>query len=652
MAKSLRSRNGLLFLVLAALALLFLAFGFGQRPQPRDVDLSTLLADLRGDIASRAVDTLTVSSSSLLLDRPGHQSEQAGVSATFQVSDLKRDYSIDYANANVLRVKFAEAGPLAFWGNLLITLLPVVLIVGVLILMMRQAQGSNNQALSFGKARARMFLSNKPAVTFADVAGVDEAKQELQEVVEFLKFPDKFAALGARIPKGVLLVGPPGTGKTLVARAVAGEAGVPFFSISGSEFVEMFVGVGASRVRDLFEQAKRNAPCIIFVDEIDAVGRQRGAGLGGSHDEREQTLNQMLVEMDGFDSHTNVIVMAATNRPDVLDPALLRPGRFDRQVMLDRPDIRGRRAILDVHARGKPLDLDVNLETLAKQTAGFSGADLANLLNEGAILAARGGKRVIGMPEMEEAIDRVAAGPERKSRVISEREKAITAYHEVGHALAARALPNCDTVHKVSIVARGPMGGYTRLLPTEDRSLWTKSQFGDFLAFALGGHVAERLIFGEVTTGASNDIERVTSMARKMVTDYGMSDRLGPVALGKREEMVFLGRELGEERNYSEQTAREIDEEVRAIVQGAQAAAERVLTEHKDRLIYISEELIQRETLEGTEFERLFTVPLPAGAYPSPRLPVNGTAEAYPVAAVPAVQAELAGDAGSAAGGR
>jgi len=646
MAKSLRSRNGLLFFLLAALVLLFLAFGFGQRPQPRDVDLSTLLADLRGDITSHTVDTLTVSANSLLLERSGGRSEQASVSTTFQVSDLKRDYGIDYANANLLRVKFAAPSPFAFWGNLLISLLPVVLIVGVLIFMMRQAQGSNNQALSFGKARARMFLSNKPAVTFADVAGVDEAKQELEEVVEFLKFPDKFASLGARIPKGVLLVGPPGTGKTLVARAVAGEAGVPFFSISGSEFVEMFVGVGASRVRDLFEQAKRNAPCIVFVDEIDAVGRQRGAGLGGSHDEREQTLNQMLVEMDGFDSHTNVIVMAATNRPDVLDPALLRPGRFDRQVMLDRPDIRGRRAILDVHARGKPLDLDVNLETLAKQTAGFSGADLANLLNEGAILAARGGKRVIGMCEMEEAIDRVAAGPERKSRVISEREKAITAYHEVGHALSARALPNCDPVHKVSIVARGPMGGYTRLLPTEDRSLWTKSQFGDFLAFALGGHVAERLIFGEVTTGASNDIERVTTMARKMVTDYGMSDRLGPVALGKREEMVFLGRELGEERNYSEQTAREIDEEVRAIVQGALAAAERVLTEHKDRLIYISEELIQRETLEGAEFERLFTMPLPEGAYPSPRLPANGTVEAQPVA----VPAEAAGDA--AAGGR
>ncbi|HEV2458335.1 MAG TPA: ATP-dependent zinc metalloprotease FtsH, partial [Ktedonobacterales bacterium] len=478
-------------------------------------------------------------------------------------------------------------------------------------------------------SRARMFLGNKPQVTFADVAGVDEAKQELQEVVEFLKFPDKFAALGARIPKGVLLVGSPGTGKTLIARAVAGEAGVPFFNISGSEFVEMFVGVGASRVRDLFEQAKRNAPCIVFVDEIDAVGRQRGAGLGGSHDEREQTLNQMLVEMDGFDSHTNVIVMAATNRPDVLDPALLRPGRFDRQVVLDKPDIRGRLEILAVHVRGKPIDASVNMETLAKQTAGFSGADLANLLNEGAILAAREGKRSITMRELEEAIDRVAAGPERKSRIISEREKAVTAYHEVGHAVVARALPNCDTVHKVSIVARGPMGGYTRLLPNEERYLWSKAQFEDFLAFALGGHAAERLIFGDVTTGASNDIERVTQMARKMVTEFGMSDRLGPVALGKKDEMVFLGREIGEERNYSEETAREIDEEVRAIVRRAYETAERTLDEHKPRLIMISERLIQSETLEGPEFEQLFTMPLPAdGAYPAVALPATAQSAA------------------------
>jgi cell division protease FtsH len=645
MPRSLRSRNGILLLVIGGIALVLLLYGVQQRAAPTSVDASTLLADLRGDIKAHRLDTLAVSSGSLLLQRASGASEQADVSDTFQVSDLKRDYDIDYADPAALHIKYANSGPAAFWGNLLLSLLPVVVILGAFLLIMRQAQGSNSQALSFGKSRARMFLSNKPAVTFADVAGVEEAKQELEEVVEFLKFPEKFAALGARIPKGVLLVGPPGTGKTLIARAVAGQAGVPFFSISGSEFVEMFVGVGASRVRDLFEQAKRHAPCIVFVDEIDAVGRQRGAGLGGSHDEREQTLNQMLVEMDGFDSHTNVIVMAATNRPDVLDPALLRPGRFDRQVILDRPDIRGRRAILDVHARGKPFAADVSLDVLAKQTAGFSGADLQNLLNEGAILAARGGKRAIGMGDLEEAVDRVSAGPERKSRVISEREKAVTAYHEVGHAVAARALPNCDPIHKVSIVARGPMGGYTRLLPTEERSLWTQAQFEDFLAFAMGGHVAERLIFGEVTTGASNDIERVTAMARKMVTDYGMSERLGPVALGKKEEMVFLGRELGEERNYSEQTAREIDEEVRAIVRRALATAERVLTEHKDRLILISERLIQCETLEGAEFEELFTMPLPADTpYPTLRVPAAAAGHAAVVVAAAHIERADAGE--------
>ncbi|MEO7003207.1 MAG: ATP-dependent zinc metalloprotease FtsH, partial [Ktedonobacterales bacterium] len=517
---------------------------------------------------------------------------------------------IAYDNPHVLRVAYAEPGPFSWLGGLALTLLFIGLLVGIFYWFMRRTQGANNQAISFGKSRARLFTQDKPATTFADVEGVDEAKQELQEIVDFLKYPDKFAALGARIPKGVLLVGPPGTGKTLISRAVAGEAGVPFFSISGSEFVEMFVGVGASRMRDLFEQAKRSAPCIVFVDEIDAVGRQRGAGMGGSHDEREQTLNQMLVEMDGFDSNLSVIVMAATNRPDVLDPALLRPGRFDRQVTLDRPDVRGRAAILSVHARGKPIDDSVDMEKLAKQTAGFSGADLQNLLNEAAILTVRGGKQSITTLELEEAIDRVVAGPARKSKVISEREKAVTAYHEVGHALAARALPKCDRVHKVSIISRGSMGGYTRLLPDEDRSLWSKSQFRDFLAFALGGHAAEKLIFGEVTTGASNDIERVTAMARKMVTEYGMSEHLGPIQYGKKDETVFLGRDIGEQRTYSEETAREIDEEVRAIVLHALATAERVLTEHKARLILISEKLIQQEILDGPEFEALFTMPL------------------------------------------
>jgi cell division protease FtsH len=415
----------------------------------------------------------------------------------------------------------------------------------------------------------------------------------------------------------VLLVGPPGTGKTLLSRAVAGEAGVPFFSISGSEFVEMFVGVGASRVRDLFDQAKRNAPCIVFVDEIDAVGRQRGAGLGGSHDEREQTLNQILVEMDGFDTNTNVIVIAATNRPDVLDPALLRPGRFDRQVVLDNPDIRGRLQVLEVHARGKPFEKNVNLQTLAKQTPGFSGADLSNLLNEAAILSARRNKKAIGMGELEEAIDRVISGPERKSRIISDKEKAITAYHEVGHALVARMLPNLDPVHKITIVARGLAGGYTRLLPTEDRYLYTESQFKETLAFALGGHAAEQLIFGEVTTGASNDIERATGLSRQMVTQYGMSQKLGPRAFGKKEELVFLGREIGEQRNYSEAVAQEIDNEIRNLINEAYGVAREILVRHKDKLVTVSERLIAEETIEGPVFDEIMGLTEVAISYES-----------------------------------
>ncbi|GAC1508008.1 MAG: ATP-dependent zinc metalloprotease FtsH [Chloroflexota bacterium] len=501
------------------------------------------------------------------------------------------------------------------WVSTIVGFLPLLIFGALLFFMMRQAQGSNNQALSFGKSRARMFAGNRPTITFADVAGVEEAKQELAEVVEFLKYPDKFAALGARIPRGVLLVGPPGTGKTLLSRAVAGEAGVPFFSISGSEFVEMFVGVGASRVRDLFDQAKRNAPCIVFVDEIDAVGRQRGAGLGGSHDEREQTLNQILVEMDGFDTNTNVIVIAATNRPDVLDPALLRPGRFDRQVVLDNPDIRGRIQVLEVHARGKPFEKSVNIQTLAKQTPGFSGADLANLLNEGAILAARRNKKAIGMNELEEAIDRVISGPERKSRIISEKEKAITAYHEVGHALVARMLPNLDPVHKITIVARGLAGGYTRLLPTEDRYLYSKKQFEETLAWSLGGHAAEQLIFGDVTTGASNDIERATALARQMITQYGMSDKLGPVAFGKKDELVFLGREIGEQRNYSEAVAQEIDNEVRNLINAAYNTARELLIKHKDKLITVSEKLISEETIEGPSFDDLMGIAQAASTY-------------------------------------
>jgi cell division protease FtsH len=525
------------------------------------------------------------------------------------IFDLLKDAGVDVSS---VQIDIKEASR---WGNvfgILGFLLPTLFLVGIFIFMMRQAQGSNSQAMAFGKSRARLFSSNRPTVTFSDVAGVEEAKEELVEVVEFLKYPEKFQALGARIPRGVLLVGPPGTGKTLLSRAVAGEAGVPFFSISGSEFVEMFVGVGASRVRDLFDQAKRSAPCIVFVDEIDAVGRQRGAGLGGSHDEREQTLNQILVEMDGFDSSTNVIVIAATNRPDVLDPALLRPGRFDRQVILDRPDIQGRRSILDVHSRGKPFEPTVRIEDLARQTPGFSGADLENLVNEAAILAARRNKRAIGRDELTEAIDRVIAGPQRKSRVITARERLMTAYHEAGHALVARMLPNADPVRKVSIVARGMAGGYTRVVPDEDRMFKTKNQFEDDLAVFMAGQVAESMVFDELSTGASNDIERATAVARRMVTEFGMSESLGPLAFGKKDELVFLGREISEQRNYSDEIAYQIDREIRMLIDRAHERARALISEHFDRLEAIAKLLVEKETIEHEELEELFDGPRPA----------------------------------------
>ena len=517
----------------------------------------------------------------------------------------------DYNTANPSRrVDWKYEQPSATFsliGSLLISLLPVVLIGGFFFYMMRQAQGTNNQAMSFGKSRARMFVGNKPTTTFEDVAGVDEAKQELAEVVEFLQFPEKFSTLGARIPRGVLLVGPPGTGKTMLARAVAGEAGVPFFSISGSEFVEMFVGVGASRVRDLFDQAKRNAPCIVFIDEIDAVGRQRGAGLGGSHDEREQTLNQILVEMDGFETGTNVIVLASTNRPDVLDPALLRPGRFDRQVVLDRPDIKGRRAILDVHVKGKPIDKNVDLLRVAQISPGFSGADLANVVNEAAILAARRNRKTVLHIDFEEALEKVALGPERRSRVISEKEKWIVAYHEAGHALCFKMLKNTNPVHKISIVARGMAMGVTWSLPQEDRYFRSKREFEDDIAAALGGWVAEQLhLGGEATTGASNDIEKATHMARSMVTKYGMSDKLGPLQYGKTDELIFLGRQIQEERNYSEDIAKLIDQEVHDIVERARRRAFELLTTNRAKLDLIVSKLMEQETLDSEQFERLF----------------------------------------------
>jgi cell division protease FtsH len=496
-------------------------------------------------------------------------------------------------------------------SDILISLLPTLVLVGIMVFfvwwMLRQSQSGNNQAMSFGRSRARLVAGDKPSVTFMDVAGIDEAKQELGEIVEFLKYPDKFTAVGARIPKGVLLVGPPGTGKTLLSKAVAGEAGVPFFSISGSEFVEMFVGVGASRVRDLFDQAKKNSPCIVFVDEIDAVGRQRGAGLGGGHDEREQTLNQLLVEMDGFETATHVIVIAATNRPDVLDPALLRPGRFDRHVILDRPDIRGRRAILEVHSRNKPLDPAVDLEVLAKQTPGFSGADLSNLINEAAILAARQNRKLVSMPHLEEAIARVIAGPERKSRMISENEKATIAYHEIGHALVGMSLEHTDPVHKISIVSRGMALGWTLSLPTEDRYLVSKVELLDQLAQMLGGRCAEDLILGEanITTGASDDIRKATDLARKMVTEWGMSDKLGPRTFGERQEMPFLGRDLGEQRNYSEDIASEIDQEVHHLVETAFLRAKEVLRRREHILRVLAARLTEVETMEGTEMKRI-----------------------------------------------
>jgi cell division protease FtsH len=511
---------------------------------------------------------------------------------------------LDFDQLRERDVVYAVDKPSGFagLGTLLTTLVPFLLMIGLLVFMMRQAQSGNNQALSFGRSKARMMTGDTPTVTFGDVAGVEEAKQELSEVVEFLREPEKFIALGAKIPRGVLMMGPPGCGKTLMARAVAGEAGVPFFSISGSEFVEMFVGVGASRVRDLFDQARKHSPCIVFIDEIDAVGRQRGAGLGGSHDEREQTLNQILVEMDGFDTDTNVIIVAATNRPDILDPALMRPGRFDRRVIIDRPDRGGRRAILDIHARGKPLAADVDLDAIARQTPGFSGADLENLVNEGAILAARRDARMVTREDLQEAVDKVRYGPERRSRLVAPEELEVTAYHEAGHAVIMHLLEECDPVHKVTIVPRGMAAGLTSGLPEEDSYLRSRSKFQADLAAALGGRAAEEIIFGETSTGASGDLEFVTRTARDMVTRYGMSEEIGPLALGQRQELVFLGREISEQRNYSEAVARVVDHEVRRIVTEAYATSRRLLGDNLERLHSVAKTLLEVETLDRDEF--------------------------------------------------
>ena len=502
-----------------------------------------------------------------------------------------------------------------WWSQMLSSILPILLLCGVWFYMMQQTQGGGGRVMNFGKSRARMSGGDKVKVNFGDVAGADEAKQELEEVVEFLKHPKKYNDLGARIPKGVLLFGPPGTGKTLLAKAVAGEAGVPFFSISGSDFVEMFVGVGASRVRDLFEQAKKNAPCIVFIDEIDAVGRQRGAGLGGGHDEREQTLNQLLVEMDGFAANEGIIIIAATNRPDILDPALLRPGRFDRQIVVDKPDVRGRLAILKVHAKGKPIAKDADLDILARRTPGFTGADLANLVNEAALLAARRDKHQIGMTELEEAIERVMAGPERKSHIMSDEEKRLTAYHEGGHTLVGMMLEHADPVHKVTIIPRGRAGGYTLMLPKEDRNYATRSELLDRLKVAMGGRVAEEVVLKEISTGASQDIKQASQIVRSMVMQYGMSDVLGPVSYGEgADHQVFLGRDLNNQRNYSEEVASEIDKEVRRIMEDAYEACRQIITENHDKLELIANALLERETLTAAELEELMRT----GKLPNP----------------------------------
>ena len=532
--------------------------------------------------------------------------------AQIQFQDALADEGITFDSKGI--------GSSALW-SILTYLLPFLLFFGFWIFLMNQVQGGGSKVMSFGKSRAKRMSPDSPKVTFRDVAGADEAVEELHEIKEFLENPKKFQALGARIPKGVLLYGPPGTGKTLLARAVAGEAGVPFFSISGSDFVEMFVGVGASRVRDLFEQAKQASPCIVFMDEIDAVGRHRGAGLGGGHDEREQTLNQLLVEMDGFELKDNIILIAATNRPDILDPALLRPGRFDRQIVVDRPDRNGRRRILEVHTRGKPIAVEIDLDTLAAGTPGFTGADLANLVNEAALLAARRGKKTIEMVELEEGIMRVIAGPEKRTRLLSEHERKVTAYHEMGHALVGHYLPNCDPVHKISVISRGQALGYTISLPREDRFLQTRSALMDGLAMTLGGRAAEELVFHEITTGAANDLEKVTSTAKQMIMRFGMSEKLGPRTLGRNHDMPFLGRDMAAEPDYSDEVAREIDDEIRRIVEEAHERAKKLLLDHIDELHQISQVLIERETIDKDQFERLLAGEAEESVFAEPEKP-------------------------------
>ena len=597
-------RNSFIYLlIIAAVSALVLSM-MNTRPPAEELDISTLAEQInKGE-----VEQVTIKNSGdLLIEyKSGRPEETSRKEPDVSLFDTLTNLGVAPDKLADVNVLVEAISPWDDWIALGITLLPLLIIGGLLFFMVRQAQGSNSQAMSFGKSKAKMFTGDKPTVTFEDVAGAEEAKEELNEVVEFLREPEKFISLGARIPKGVLMVGPPGCGKTLMAKAVSGEAGVPFFSISGSEFVEMFVGVGASRVRDLFEQAKRNSPCIIFIDEIDAVGRHRGAGLGGSHDEREQTLNQILVEMDGFDTDTNVIMIAATNRPDILDPALLRPGRFDRRVIIDNPDWVGRRAILDVHMRGKPISANVDRDALAKRTIGFVGADLENMVNEAAILAARHNKKEIAQAELEDAIEKVQLGPERRSRIVPDDEKEVVAYHEAGHALVGKMMKDSDPVQKVTIVPRGMAGGVTWFLPEDDRQMVDEAYLKARLAVALGGRVAEEVVFGEITTGASSDLQTVTGIARSMVTQYGMSEDLGPVTYGEKEELVFLGRELGEQRNYSDETAQEIDNEVRRLVEDAYVLTTKIITDYRDKLDEIAHRLLDEETLDAKGFAAIF----------------------------------------------
>jgi len=593
---------GIVVLIFVGIALVAASFSGGVKT--KEVGLSAVVEQInKGEVVKIEI---SESDTSLLVTLKDGTKEITTKEKSVSLFDTLKNRGVAAEKINSIDITPLVRGPVAtIFSTILPFLLPFLIFIVLIYFMMRNVQGANNKAMSFGQSGARLQDDRKKKVTFADVAGVKEAKEELKEVVEFLKYPQKFLQLGARIPKGVLLLGSPGVGKTLLARAVAGEANVPFFHMSGSEFVEMFVGVGASRVRDLFKKAKRHAPCIVFIDEIDAVGRQRGAGLGGSHDEREQTLNQILVEMDGFDTDTNVIVISATNRPDVLDPALLRPGRFDRQVVIDPPDINDREQILIVHAKGKPLAASVNLRKIAERTAGFSGADLSNLINEAAILAARANNKEVTEHNLKEAIEKVMLGPERKSHLLSKKEKEITAYHEGGHALVASVLPNADPVHKVSVISRGRAAGYTMKVPSEDKHLHTKSEFLEDIAVSLAGLAAEKLVFNEQTTGASNDLKVSTALARRLVTMYGMSDEMGPMTFGDTHEMVFLGRDLAEQRNYSEEVAAKIDKEISKIMQEGYEVALAILKKHRDKLDIIAKKLVEQETLEQDEYTAL-----------------------------------------------